>query len=328
VLSILESRVFSEVVPGAVVGLPELCRSLLRQQRETWPMCRDGYASLAGVQTRSLGLHGHALHLQFNPGRMVSTGAKVDPATIRQRKCFLCVEHLPLEQQGIVYGSDLLILCNPAPIFPEHFTISHRVHREQRLASHVDTLLRLAADLAPEFSVFYNGPRCGASAPDHFHFQAAPLSAIPAVREAAGASAVSVCEIGAVRVSTIPGYGRTIATMRGIEAEAMVAAVKRFLAAWQRADGHAEEPMMNVIASQVDGVYQAVIFLRRKHRPEAFFREGDGQVLVSPAAVDIGGLVITPREREFTTLTSAAVASIFDEVSCGPEVLERIVEVL
>lgn len=327
-MSIPESRLFAEVVPGAVVGLSGLCRSLLRQQREVWPMCREGYASLAGVQTRSIGLNRHALHLQFNPGRMVSTGAKVDPASIRQRRCFLCVDHLPQEQQGIGYGKDLLILCNPAPIFAEHFTISHREHREQRLAPHVHTLLRLAADLSPDFSVFYNGPRCGASAPDHFHFQAAPLSAIPVVREAAGPSAVAVCEIGSVRVSTIPGYGRLIATLQGNDADAMAAAVERFLAAWQRADGHAEEPMMNVIAAKLAGAYQVVIFLRRQHRPEAFFKEGDEQVLVSPAAVDIGGLVITPREREFTTLTSDAMASIFDEVSCGPEVLEQIVEAL
>jgi hypothetical protein len=259
---------------------------------------------------------------------MVSTGARVDPASIRQRKCFLCVEHLPPEQQGIGYGKDLLILCNPAPIFAEHFTISHREHREQRLAPHVPTLLRLAADLGPDFSVFYNGPRCGASAPDHFHFQAAPLSAIPVVREASGSSTVSVCEIVSVRVSTIAGYGRTIATLRGNDAEAMAGAFERFLAAWQRVDGHGEEPMMNVIASRTGGEYQVVIFLRRKHRPEAFFKEGDGQVLVSPAAVDIGGLVITPREREFTTLTSDTIASIFDEVSCGPEVLEKIIEAL
>lgn len=327
-MSIPESRVFAQVVPGAVVGLPELCRSLLRQQREVWPMCRDGYASHAGVQSRSIGLNGHILGLQFNPGRIVSTGAKVDPASIRQRRCFLCVDHLPAEQKGIGYGTDLLILCNPAPIFAEHFTISHGEHREQRLAPHVHTLLRLAADLSPDFSVFYNGPRCGASAPDHFHFQAAPLSAIPVVTEAAGPSAASVCEIGPVRVSTIPGYGRTIATLRGMDAEAMAAAVERFLAAWQRTDGHAEEPMMNVIASKRGGSYQVVIFLRRKHRPEAFFKEGDEQVLVSPAAVDIGGLVITPREREFITLTSDAVASIFDEVSCGPEDLEKIIEAL
>lgn len=327
-MSIPESRVFAEAVPGAVVGLPELCRSLLRQQRGAWPMCRDGYASLASVQSRSLGLNGYALDLQFNPGRIVSTGAKVDPASIRQRKCFLCVEHLPPEQQGIGYGKDLLILCNPAPIFAEHFTISHRDHHEQRLAPHVHTLLRLAADLSPDFSVFYNGPRCGASAPDHFHFQAAPLSAIPVVAEAAGSSAAFVCEIGPVRVSTIPGYGRTIAALRGNDSEATAVAVERFLAAWQRADGHAEEPMMNVIASKMGGTYQVVVFLRRKHRPEAFFREGDEQVLVSPAAVDIGGLVITPREREFTTLTSAAIASIFEEVSCAPEVLEKIVEAL
>jgi hypothetical protein len=327
-VSIPDPRVFADVTPGAVIGLPNLCRSLLRQQRESWPMCRDGYASLGSIQTRSLGLNGHALHLQFNPGRIVSTGAKVDPASIKQRRCFLCVAHLPPEQQGIRYGKHLLILCNPAPIFSEHFTISHVEHCGQRLDRHVHTMLRLAADLAPAFSVFYNGPRCGASAPDHFHFQAAPFSAIPTVAEAAGPRSTPVCEIGTVQVSTIAGYGRTVATLRASDPEEVAVAVDRFLSAWRRVDGHTDEPMTNVIATRMEKVYQVVIFLRRKHRPEAFFKEGDEQVLVSPAAVDIGGLVITPREREFSTLTSEALSGIFDEVSCGPEVLKQIVEAL
>lgn len=327
-MSVPESRVFAEVVPGAVIGLSELCRSLLRQQRETWPMCREGYASLGSIQMRSLGLNGHVLQLQFNPGRIVSTGAKVDPASIKQRRCFLCVGHLPPEQQAIRYGRDLLILSNPAPIFPEHFTISHVEHCEQRLDRHAHTMLRLAADLAPAFSIFYNGPRCGASAPDHFHFQAAPLLAIPAVAEAAGSSSRPLRKIGNAELSTIPDYGRTVATLRGSDPEAVAAALDRFLAAWKRVDSHGDEPMMNVIATRMEKAYQVVIFLRRKHRPEAFFKEGDEQVLVSPAAVDIGGLVVTPREREFTSLTAEAMAGIFDEVSCGPEVLNQIVEAL
>ena len=327
-MNIPDHRIAEQVTPGAVLGLAEVCRALLRQQRTTWPMCRDGYASLGGLQTRSLGLNGFTLDLQFNPGRIVSTGAKVDPATIKQRRCFLCVDHLPPEQQGIAYGKELLILCNPAPIFAQHFTISHVEHRPQEIAPNIHTMLRLAADLAPDFSVFYNGPRCGASAPDHFHFQAAPFAAIPVVAEASSGAASHVRSIGNVTVTTIPGYGRTIATLRAKDPEELAQAMVRFLTAWHRVDGHAEEPMMNVIASRMEGMYQMVVFLRRKHRPDAFFREGEDQVLVSPAAVDIGGLVITPREREFATLTAASIAAIFEEVSSGPRLLEQIVEAL
>lgn len=327
-MSLPDNRLFADVIPGAVMGLDRLCGALLGQQRETWPMCRDGYASLGRIQTRSLGLHGHALLLQFNPGRIVSTGAKVDAASIKQRRCFLCVDHLPPEQQGIAYGKDLLILCNPAPIFAEHLTISHREHRPQALAPHVHTMVRLAADLSPSFSIFYNGPRCGASAPDHFHFQAAPLEAIPTVTEAASSAARVIRSIGRVSVSTIPDYGRAVAILRAPDPAELTQAVDRFLAVWRTVDGQDDEPMMNVIASRLTGMYQLVIFLRRKHRPEAFFKEGDDQVLVSPAAVDIGGLVITPREREFHGLTSSSVGAIFDEVSPGPELLEKIVEAL
>ncbi len=328
-MSVAPERVFGAVVPGVVNGgLPERCKALLRQQRKTWPMCRDGYASLERVQTRSLGFHGYALHLQYNPGRIVSTGAKVDPASIRQRRCFLCVGHLPPEQQALLYGDDLLILCNPAPIFPEHFTISHRDHRPQEIGPFTETMLRLAADLAPAYCLFYNGPRCGASAPDHFHFQAVPMGTIPAVVEAGSDALKVVRTVGRVDVATIAEYGRTVAVLRSRDAADLANVFLSFIAAWRRLLGSEEEPMMNVLSAAENGAHRLIVFLRRKHRPDAYFLEGEQQLMVSPAAVDIGGLVVTPREREFRSLNTASMAAIFKEVSADPGIVQQICEAL
>lgn len=322
-------RVFGAVVPGAQNGgLPERCKALLRQQRETWPMCRDGYASLDRVQTRSLGLHGYALHLQYNPGRIVSTGAKVDPASIRQRRCFLCVDHLPPEQHALLYGNDLLILCNPAPIFPEHFTISHREHRPQEIGPFTETMLRLASDLAPAYCLFYNGPRCGASAPDHLHFQAGPAGAIPTLVEAGTDAPKVLRTIGPVDVATIAEYGRTVAVLRSRDAGELANLFLHFIAVWRTLLRSDEEPMMNVLSAVENGVHRLIVFLRRKHRPDAYFLEGEQQVLVSPAAVDIGGFVVTPREREFRSLNEGSMAAIFKEVSTEPSILQQICEAL
>ena len=323
------ARVYGEFEPGQEQNrLPGMCASLLQQQRETWPMCREGYASLAQVRTKSLGIGRYSLHLQFNPGRIVSTGAKVDPATIRQRRCFLCVEHLPPEQHAMQYGRDLLILCNPAPIFSSHFTISHREHRPQAIEPYAEVMLQLSKDLSPEFCTFYNGPRCGASAPDHFHFQAAPLGAIPAMTEAASDSRSIIWNANGVEMSILPDYGRTAAIFHAKDASAMSNAFRRFVAGWRTLEGVNEEPMMNVLSAYHHGMFRLVVFLRSRHRPEAYFRKGEAQVLVSPATVDIGGLTVTPRSKEFDTLTPEALAGILLEVSADPSIMQKICETM
>jgi len=114
---------------------------------------------------------GWGVKIQFNPRRIVSSGAQLDPESLRRRPCFLCLENLPPEQQAVLYREDYLVLCNPLPVFPGHLTIAHRCHLPQSLSGKVPTLIRLAADFGSRMTVFYNGPRAGASAPDHFHFQ-------------------------------------------------------------------------------------------------------------------------------------------------------------
>ena len=167
-----------QIDPGPGVPLRQRIDALFAQQRETWPLLRDGEAALAGLQKKTLTLDGESVVVQVNPARRRSTLAKTDAKAVAARACFLCPENMPAEERGMAF-EDLVVMPNPFPVLPLHCTIAGREHRPQRIAGRIETLLRLAEAIGPDLAAFYNGPRCGASAPDHFHFQAARADAIP-----------------------------------------------------------------------------------------------------------------------------------------------------
>ncbi|HXF06074.1 MAG TPA: DUF4922 domain-containing protein, partial [Blastocatellia bacterium] len=160
-------------------GWPALLDVLMAHQQQSWPLLKEGVEGLSRVQVKELALDGIRLVAQHNPRRLTSTTAAVDDRAIRQRQCFLCPEGLPPEEKGLPYGEEFVILCNPFPILSGHLTIVHRDHRPQALAGVFHVLLDLAHDLAPDYFVLYNGAKCGASAPDHLHFQAARRGKLP-----------------------------------------------------------------------------------------------------------------------------------------------------
>ncbi len=311
-------------------GLPDLMQTLVNQQRRTWPLLGSGYEALGGIKLRELRSPGYSVLLQFNPGRIVSSDAKVDDASIRARRCFLCVDNLPEEQRGILYRDDFLILCNPAPIFYGHFTISHVEHVPQQIRPSLGVFLELAKEMEGRYTVFYNGPKCGASAPDHMHFQASPSGSIPVEREALRSERRQViARIGGTTVVLLEDLGREIVILEGGDASMVIELVHRILESLESRAGHAEEPMVNILVSYSEGQWRMTIFPRRKHRPDVYFREGPEKILVSPAAVDMGGLVITPVEKDFTRLTAETVDGIFHEVSLGREaVVETLLSVV
>jgi hypothetical protein len=320
---VLTQRIFATFdSDDASLALPDLCRRLIEQQTRVWPMLSGGRAALANVEVRRVTCAGFDVELQYNPRRITSTSARVDPASLKARRCFLCPEHLPSEQQGILYRDHFLILCNPAPIFDGHLTISSVVHEPQVLRPWLPAFLALAADLSPVYTVLYNGPRCGASAPDHLHFQAAPAGKIPAERDLAVSDRLSApITVSRASVARAIGYGREAIVVMGSSPEMLVHTLTTLLATLPRVAGDVDEPMVNVMAAFGDGAYRILIFPRRKHRPSAYFIEGDGQVTVSPAVVDMGGLIITPVEKDFNTLTAAFVEEMYREVSSdGKEV--------
>lgn len=290
-------------------------------------MLAEGVAALQNAQTRTVDCGTFSARLQYNPKRIVSTGAKVDAASIQERKCFLCAGNLPEQQQGVLYRGKFLVLCNPMPIFREHFTISHVDHIPQSIEEQILTFLALARDLAPAYSVFYNGPKCGASAPDHMHFQASPTGLIPVERELEE-HRLHIKAIGAVEVSTMVRYGRSVIVLEGKSEQEMEMSFLRLTSAMRRILNTNDEPMMNVIGSYSGGVWRMIIFVRSKHRPGVFFKEGDEKVMISPAAVDIGGLVVTPMEKDFLRTDGTLITSIYSEISVPNETITRILEAL
>ena len=244
------------------------------------------------------------------PHRVASTTAKVDAAAIAERPCFLCARNLPPEQRGLPWGDEWVLLANPFPIVGRHLTVVHRDHTPQRLDGQLGALLDLAAELPGSFAL-YNGPRCGASAPDHLHLQAGDRSGLPIVREAAACAGVGLHARGARALLFRGERGRVLD------------AAHRALEALAGAVPSEPEPWCNVVAwhEPAEG-YSLVLFPRPKHRPESFHR---GERTVSPASIDMSGILVTPLRRDFDALTGEEVAAIYDEVSLPDEAFRAVV---
>ncbi len=291
--------------------------ALSLQQRRAWPMLTAGHAGLATAQVRHFQFDGFEVRTQFNPGRMASAAARVDSKSVQQRRCFLCPAHLPAGQMGLRYG-DYLILCNPFPILDEHFTIPHTAHRPQAIAETFGDYVNLVRDLGTRYSVLYNGPKAGASAPDHLHFQAGTRGWMPIdgeyvrVRERLG---MVIAERPGVRVRAVTDYLRPIMALEGRDDGAIRSAFAAVYGCLHGLCPGESEPMMNLIAWCDADEWTILIFPRGRHRPSCFFAEGESQIMVSPGAVDVGGVIITPVAESFERLNRDTIQTIFSEVS-------------
>ncbi len=324
----LSQKVFASFNPASSAGsLAELSISLLEDQKKKWPLLAEGYQALSLVKVREIHCAGFSTKVQWNSKRMVSTAAKVDAASIGARKCFLCLENLPQEQQGVLYGNDFIVLCNPAPIFSRHYTISHVRHVPQAIEGFIGTFLMLARDLGGRFTVFYNGPKCGASAPDHFHFQASPSGAIPVESESNEAGRrMLMRKFEKVSGFMLLNYGRGVLLFESSDADELEKCMTELFRSMRKIFSTTEEPMVNILCSFQDNAWRVIVFPRSKHRPAAYFREGDAKVLISPASVDIGGLIITPVEKDFQKVDATTIEDIFREVSVDTHILKKIID--
>ncbi len=307
--------------------LPKLCSELFAQQQSTWQQMAEGYASLEFIRIREIICNGCTVKVQFNPKRIISTGADVDPAIINKRKCFLCLENLPEAQQGIQYRDDFLILCNPVPIFPRHFTISSIRHIPQDFKFSVDTMLDIARDISPDYSIFYNGPECGASAPDHLHFQATPRRAIPVEWDAVDVRRRKRFYYkNHVAGFTLINYGRSVIIIESSVKQQLLAFLQIMFDEWKKLLRFTKEPMVNVLCSYQENIWRLIIFPRHKHRPDIYFKEGNNRMVISPAAVDMGGLIVTPLEKDFLNIDAKLIEDIFVEVSEQQAVIDNILD--
>jgi len=223
--------------------LPLLVHGLFDQQMASWPALNRAYAALQSARRREILQDGVPFIIQFNPGRIVSVEANVEKAALANRPCFLCPDHLPPEQQAILYRDAFMILCNPHPIFTTHLTVAHCLHEPQSLEGSIVPFLELAREFSPDFSLFYNGPRCGASAPDHLHFQGYPTGALPVESVAVKQEGHLVMESGGVAVWSLNLPGRALLLLAGEDQGPLAKILGETLAVMRVLSGGQEEAM-------------------------------------------------------------------------------------
>ena len=302
--------------------LQEQVNELFEQQLSVWEMARNNFEGLKTVQIREFDFDGFGVKVQFNPARMVSSGAKVDAKTIAQRKCFLCAANRPEVQRGIAWR-DYDILINPFPIFTRHLTIPRREHVDQQLVPYINDMFDLARELT-DFIVFYNGPKCGASAPDHMHFQAGNADFLPLVGDYFNLKADGKCTmhnaqftIDGVDIYTIDDYLRVVYCIESADKDALREAFMKLYNSLVEEEG--VEPMMNVVCLYREGKWYLFVIPRGAFRPWQYTAEGDEQLLVSPATVEVSGLFITPVKEHFERITKEDVVDILKQctIECG-----------
>ena len=286
---------------------------LFDQQLSVWEMARNNFEGLKTVQIREFDFDGFAVKVQFNPARMVSSGAKVDAKTIAERKCFLCAANRPEVQRGIEWR-DYDILINPFPIFTRHLTIPRREHVDQRLVPYIADMFDLARELT-DFVVFYNGPKCGASAPDHMHFQAGNADFLPLVSDYFNLKQVGRTELvetaDTAETYLMKDYLRVVYCIESADAVALTEAFMNLYNSWV-VDADVE-PMMNVVCLYREGKWYLFVIPRGAFRPWQYTAEGGAQLLVSPATVEVSGLFITPVKEHFERITKEDVVDILTQ---------------
>lgn len=302
--------------------------SFFQYQLACWPEAAQRYHDLAQVRIRNFEVRGIPYRVQFNPARMASTGAKTDARSISERTCFLCAEHRPACQTALPFGEDYEILVNPFPIFPRHLTIASRRHEPQGIGMRIGELLRLA-EMLPAYTVFYNGAACGASAPDHAHFQAGTRGFMPIDNHWRAWGRQEPAHHHTATLYALADAPRSTLVITATDMRHLMTLFGYILRCASPETGSVE-PMLNLLAmyDDTDGVWTLIVFLRAKHRPACYTAQGSGRLLVSPASVDMGGVFITPVEADFERITAAHIEQILSEVSLPPVAWERLLREL
>ena len=322
--------------------------AFFQQELQEWGEAAERYKALEEVQTKVLSNEeqNSSLLAQWNPARIVSTAAAIDEESISKRPCFLCDTNRPKEQHKLMTEKHYQILVNPYPILPQHFTIPMRRHRPQSIYSSFGTLRRLAWDM-PRHMFFYNGPLCGASCPDHMHLQAGSRGIAPLERDwtmyekglrklypLTGEQMASMEEAGNVGnrpgLYLLEGYACPVFVIRSLPTESDSLLCQRIYKALP-VIGDETEPRLNIVCWRQEGTSSrpdeivTLIFPRSKHRPDCYYAKGKEQLMISPGALDMCGLFITPREQDFKALTAERAQAILQEVTLSPEELKPII---
>jgi len=288
----------------------EQIEQLFQQQLKVWPLLSSGTEGLARAKTRPVRIDWFDVHVRHIPHRVISTTAAVDRASIERRPCFLCRRNMPAEQEGVQFNADFTIYCNPYPIVDRHVTIIHREHIPQQVAGQFGAFLDMAQAL-PGYFVVYNGPECGASAPDHLHFQAGLRKLFPIEVDSKGTAG-----------PTIPNYARNVFLFRGSDRNQLAQQMEQTVSLLSAVTGKSGEPLINIAAfHDATTGWNVYLFPRGKHRPQVFYT---GELTVSPASIDLCGIFVAPLEKDFERISGGDIASIFREVTLPDEQMKQV----
>lgn len=298
------------------------------EQLKNWELASNNYNKLSSSLERKIEFNGFTFKILFNEGRKISSSAKVDKETIANRKCFLCRNNLPGEQKAILFDEKYFILLNPFPVTDDHYTIAQKDHLPQLIINSFSDLLQLSRSFGDKFAVIYNGPKCGASAPDHLHFQALPVIKLPLFKDvnhltskygetvSSGKSKISFIDDGLRRFFYLESDNKS-------EVENVFNMIIEYHAKQIKNE---PEPMINIAVSYSKDSWKLILFFRGKHRPELFFKTGDERMLISPAAIDYSGLVITPVKKDFEQVNKSILKEIFNETSLNKQSFQTLTE--
>ena len=318
----------------------------VRDQLSRWPLACENYRALKNVQVREVEVGGLTVKLQFNPARIVSSAARLSKEDIAARKCFLCRENRPQEQMLVKFdgrkGKKYHILVNPYPIFPDHLVIAMNRHTDQSIWKRYVDMLDLARKY-DGFTFFYNGPKSGASAPDHHHFQAAPKGLIPLqndidrlwkdIRDEKEGSAGQEQNAGGLdfliseQDASLYHYSKFTTGIFALKAETSKSAAKMFyrlLDCVELQDGD-KEPQFNLFTWWQDGEFRSIVILRSRHRSHHYFSDGPDHLTMSPGCADMGGVFIVPVEDEYHKITPELLTEMVQEVSVSKDQETRII---
>ena len=298
----------------------QVLRKFIKDQLSVWPLASANFRALKGARTREVPVCGLPCRVQWNPERVASSTADTSPEAIAARPCFLCAQNSPAGQRHLVFegrkGRRYHIQVNPYPIFKDHLVISRDEHLPQAIWHHLPDMLDFAAKY-PDYTVFYNGPACGASAPDHLHFQAVPRRKMPleeavdAFLDAPGTPLASVKDATLYRFD---GFCRGVFALKATTAKSLTKLFYRLLECTDRRPGETE-PKFNLYAYVKGGEWRAFVVMRSAKRSHHYTSEGPDHLAMSPGAADMAGVFVAPFREDFDKLTSALLEELVDEVT-------------
>lgn len=255
--------------------------------------------------------------------------ATADISRIAERPCFLCASNRPQEQLNLSRRCNFTSLANPFPVLKEHVTIVANAHVPQTFLPQLNTMIDVALQYDNDYVVFYNGPKCGASAPDHAHLQMGVIENLPLINgyyhEKDVAQTPLEYFILHERLTLLTNYACPVFRISVISPAPMSNPLLRILLESLPIVNNEKEPRINVLCQKENFGYNLYIIPRSKHRPDCYYAEGDKQLLISPAALEMAGMFPIARPKDYDHMNERTAKRILAEVGISREEAEETV---